>query len=146
MRPMGWAVESSSESHFGSLKFEKTGSEIQRGIDTRVEALSASISASESRITEICKRREIDATDILKDEDAEATNQKVGAYSTALSEQMQAKTALEKLNADMQQLRTETWGIQGARSEIARLTTVKKNIETARKFDLTFRELSALGF
>lgn len=146
-----WAMEVGmagpmTPSYDSNLRFEKTGAEIQRSIDGQISTLNGLVAESEKIITDICKRREIDAADLLKDDDRESLNQKVEAYGSTLSQHMQAKSALELLNADMQELRAQTWGIQHTRAEVEALARIKKNLQAERKFDLTYSELKRLGF
>lgn len=132
-------------SSVNNIRFKKTGSDISASIDLRVSKLRNEISMSEVRIKEICKRREVSEEEILG-ESAGETAQKVETYSTSNSDRYQGKSALEKFNADMQALRHEAYGIDGARTEIARLSLVKRNIEPDRSFDLSFDELRGFGF
>lgn len=131
--------------HVKDVTFEKTGAEIQRSIDTKVATLTTAIVKSEATIAEICKRREVEVSEVLG-VDAQETEQKIGTYSAAVGERLQAKTALDRLNADMHALRHEAWGIEGARNEIDSLTRVKRNIQPERKFDLGYGELVRFGF
>lgn len=132
--------------YFEHLRFVKSGDEIRRSIDGRIVALEHQTSASELRIAEICKRREIDAKDFTEDRDARSISTKLGSYGEALGSTLSSKSAIEKLQADMNQLRTETWGILGARITIGSLVRVKKNIDSAQRFELNYAELETLGF
>ena len=132
--------------HFENLRFIKEGSEVQNAIDGRIATFNSAITASEARIADICKRREIDADEFTKDEDISSVGAKVGSYTESLGATLQAKGAIEKLTADMNQLRSETWGIIHARNTIATLARVKKNLQPDITFNLTLGEIEHLGF
>lgn len=130
---------------FANLRFKKNTAEIREATAKRVALLQSEIRSAELRIGEICKRREVSPSEVLG-QNAHETVEKIGAYSTSNADRYQGKTAMEKFNADMAQLRSESWGIEHARTTITMLTRVHNNLEPGCLFDLDYHELTTLGF
>lgn len=139
------AMESTGSSSFPSLTFKKTGEEIRSAISARIGKNGDLTAAASRTIGEICKRREVKVEDVI-DDDPGLREQKLSTYAENASGRLAAKTALEALQADIEQLRRESWVIDRVRRENADLARVHNNIETDRRFDLTFFELESLGF
>ena len=64
-----------------TLRFKKTGEEINTSLELVIEDNCKDIEAAQTEITTICKRRELDPKEVLE---ASQDEQKFEAYSTAL--------------------------------------------------------------
>lgn len=128
---------------FRSLTFNKSGSEIQRAIDSRLEQLESENRSERNTVAKICKDRQIDVDEVLNAD----TEEKVGAYSQkVLDTAPRAALALQALERDLSTIRQATNRIWANNHASRQLALIKKNIEANRGFDLTFGELASLGF
>lgn len=130
--------------HTETLRFTKTGAEIQGSLEKKIGLILKDIEEDKKEIAEICKKRDLTVDEVLGADDDE----KVEAYSSKAMSNSPSKvsSAVRELQQDLDNLKAFTWGIKNQESQITNFNRIKSNIEPGRKFDLTYSELVEYGF
>lgn len=128
-----------------NLRFKKSGSQISASVSALISKRQKDISDIRNEVEVICKRRNITLQEVLDADD----DTKVETYASKASLTLggkQERSLIEQLNEDLQVLKYAPVQIRGIERGISTLQRVSRNIETSREFDLTFEEVTALGF
>ena len=126
-----------------SVTFEKTGAQICSGIQNRQEVLARKNAEAETEIGAICANRELDPSEVVTAD----TEQAVETYTAkAYSSVGSQSTAIRAFEADLRRLQEAAFRIRSNKAEMEILARTSRNLEPARKFDLTYEELVRFGF
>lgn len=132
-----------------TLRFSKTGAEIKKAIETRIELTKKIRDASKAVMEEICKRREIDLDTVLDDTEVHTARGVMPLYESRMSEAIDEnspKSFIDRLQEDLSTLKGHRSLVQAATIEIYDLHRIRSHLEDDRKFDLPYGELVELGF
>ena len=128
--------------HDSVLKFHKTGLQIKDSISVIIQGHNAKIEEFKTDARQICKIREIPFEEVFGAED---TNQ-VENYTTKAMSNVVAKTAMEALQKDLNELQEMVSAIKYAEGTIKYFERICRNLEPERVFDLSSTELTTFGF
>lgn len=147
MNPFHMSVDvgSTMPASWPNLKFQKDGDEIKTAIDRKVAELAGKIETARLRVGEICTEAQIDAKAFL----AGTGDEREALLNAALdrvTKDTNSPEIIAKAGDGAQLLRRWTKRVDHLQLFVDDLLAVKKNIESKRKFDLTFSELIDLGF
>lgn len=127
-----------------NLKFEKSGDEIRMAIDSRITELTNDNANDVEEVKKIAKDRGVETEEVLAAGDDESL---VQAYSTkAMNNAPRASTLVRQLEEDLMKMRRYAANVATRNVMLGELARVKKNIQSTRKFDLSFDEICTLGF
>lgn len=139
-------LERNAQYSTSKILFKKTGSDIKQSIDGVVKLLEEKISSAKTSIEEICKRRELDPSEVIE---AGTDENAVQTYSTKAETSMgrqSSNNVIRELQNDLFSLRRHAATIESLKNDIDSLQRTQKNIEPEREFDLSYQELVEFGF
>ena len=131
------------------LTFAKKGIAIIESLESKITELGDKAAEAKKRITEICKRREIDPKEVIE---AGSDEKAISTYSTKMESnlpavgRMHTNAVVRELQEDMANLRIYGAEIEENYSVIADLRRIQRNIEPTREFQLSFETLTRFGF
>lgn len=131
-----------------TLRFSKTGKQIKEVLSKSIKGFEKENADLKKKIAEICKKREIDPKEILESKTSEDFLRNSAIYSTRMESAVAglSKGVLQSLQDDINELQTSASTLSGNLWQIEMRNQVASNIEPNRKHDLTYAELSELGF
>jgi len=131
------------------ITFTKKGIAIIESLESEITKLGDKAAEAKKRITEICKRREIDPKEVIE---AGSDEKAINTYSKKLESILpdtgrpHTSAAVRELQEDMNHLRTYAAEVEENYSVIADLRRIQRNIEPTREFQISFETLTRFGF
>lgn len=132
-----------------NMRFKKTGMQIRTAVELLIASYNKDITKAKEEIIAICKKREIDADELVDVDDVHTFNRMSARYANDMETQSVGITAnkmVKEMQADMQALRDLQHKVPQLFEFKEAYGKVVTHIEPERIFDLTYDELQKLGF
>jgi hypothetical protein len=140
-----------------NVYFNKMGKDISSQIHARLSKLASEIETQKSSVAEVCKKREVDLNEVLKDKDVnamingdmheDALYASSRSLSNAVGSMNNAPMTLAKaVMEDLKKIIKVASFVVSTNAHMEHLTRVQKNLNSDETYKLTYANLLQFGF